>query len=84
MYKEKSQAIDKTTKGEQLFNLKSDFKAFTNRIFFLYLIRNFFFRNNRITSEGAVLIGKGVSVNETLTTIRVSTISYLLYHSETF
>lgn len=44
----------------------------------------FFFRNNRITSEGAVLIGKGVSVNETLTTIRVSTISYLLYHSETF
>lgn len=44
MYKDKSQAIDKTTKGEQLFNLKSDFKAFTNRIFFLYLIRNYFFQ----------------------------------------
>lgn len=38
MYKDKSQAIEKTTKGEQLFNLKSDFKSFTNRIFFLYLI----------------------------------------------
>lgn len=31
-----------------------------------------FTRNNRITSEGAVLIGKGVSLNETLTVLRVS------------
>lgn len=43
MYKDKSQAIDKTTKGEQLFNLKSDFKSFTNRIFFFIFNKKFFF-----------------------------------------
>lgn len=32
-----------------------------------------FSRNNRITAEGAVLIGKGLSLNETLLELKVST-----------
>lgn len=46
MYKDKSQAIDKTTKGEQLLNLKSDLilNLLQIEFFFLYLIRNFFFQ----------------------------------------
>ena len=36
----------------------------------------FFCRNNRITTEGAVLLGKGLYVNESLKTLRVGTYLY--------
>lgn len=41
-------------------------------IWFIYLIYfDLTYRNNRITTEGAVLLGKGLTVNETLKVVKV-------------
>ena len=37
------------------------------------MIHLFIYRNNRITTEGAALIGKGVSANENLKVLKVKT-----------
>ena len=41
----------------------------------------FVFRNNRLTAEGAVVIGKGLSLNESLQVLKVS---YMPIYIQTF
>lgn len=40
-----------------------------------------FYRNNRITAEGAVIIGKGLSVNEALVSIKVGPTQAKYHHT---